>query len=137
MIPKSQCKIEEMSGVRACPSKRRRSEWLGTVSILTEARKRPEVFSWLFHTPPPDCCSSPWWSCTQGTLLSGHTYAISFLTSKTFSVEFSTIAFAFHLYIHERSWSATLPMSSICFSRSTFHPFPPLPQEVDLHQYSS
>lgn len=52
MIPKSQCKTEEMSGVRACPSKRRRSEWLGTVSILTEARKRPEVFPGSFTLLP-------------------------------------------------------------------------------------
>ena len=100
MIPKSQCKLEEMSGVRACPSKRRRWEWLGVVSILTEARKCPEVFSWVFHTPPWDSCSSPWWSCSPGTLLSGHTYAVSFLTSQTFSGQFSTIASAFHSSIH-------------------------------------
>ena len=100
-------------------------------------QETPRSVPWLFHTPPPDCCSSPWWSCTQGPLLSGHTYAASFLTSRTFSGEFPTIALAFRLYIRERSGSAALPVSPICFSRPTLHPFPPLPQEADLHQSSA
>lgn len=106
-----------MSGVRACPSKRRRSEWLGTVSILTEARKTPISVPWLFHAPPQTAAAVRGGPCTQGTAQWPH--VCSFLLTSKRSVVSSPPLLLLHLYIRECSGSAALPVSPICFSKST------------------
>lgn len=107
------------SGVRACPSKKGRSEWWGKVSTLATARKHPEVFSRVFHTCP-NSLNNLLWSCNPGTLLSGRRCTMPLPDFPHSLQRVLQHSFALYLCICECSHGPWLCWRSVCFTESTF-----------------